>query len=319
MKIKMSCVGSGLAWLAFAVGAAAQEPLPVEGTVTLTSKRSLEYYVEGRQTIPARVHVSCQYGTRIVGRGENPVLVIEGSLSTVGTQQDRVVIQGLTIELAPSFETVRFADTTLTDSRVVTVEHKPGAGILHFEGSQIGGSSAVDVALTAGEFHALTSNFPASIHIRGVQKNTKDKPQDNRTKVLATQSYFYDLNASGLADLTIRHTRLNGTTTFEDCAEIMLEGVALEGSKCLVRHRLPGGLSKTRLSKCDFTLEELRFEAPGSKKSSIKIDKPWFQCCASDETIRAAVVRDGKDDPENGALVKLSKIRKRRNGFADEY
>ena len=37
---------------------------------------------------------------------------------------------------------------------------------------------------------------------------------------------------------------------------------------------------------------------------------------ASEETIRAQVLKDGQDDAENGAFVKLTKIRSKKNGFA---
>lgn len=303
-------------WLVWAGTTTAQVPLPVDGSATLTTKESAVYYVEGRQTIPARAHVSCQRGTRIVGRGKEPVLVVEGSFSTVGTEQDRVTVENLTIEPAPGFESLRFALTTLADVELATAAERPVDGILQFESAVFGPDSKLDVAMTAGELRALSSRFPASIRILGVPIPTKNKPADNRTKVLAVGASFVDLEVHGVDDLTVRHTHLSGTTMIDDCAEVLLEGARLEGTRAALRHSRPGGLRKSRLSKCDFYLDELILEAPASKTCAVKLDKAWFHGCDDVDAVRARL-RDGSDDPDNGAVAKISKLRDEPNGFAD--
>jgi len=304
--------------LACAGGAAsAQEPLPVTRSVTLDAKGGGVYYVEGRRTIPARSHVSCQRGVRIVGRGDAAVLVVEGSFSTVGTSTERCRLEGLTIEPAATFKSIRLVETDLGSGLAIrTPPKQPCEGVLHLENARAGTGAALSVEMTAGELHLLSSSFQEPVRVVGLRRMVGERFIDNRTAVLMSSGSVHELEIRGVAEVTLRHGRLGGAATLSNCGELQVDGCRLASPVLVVEHAEPGGLSDTRFTKCDFHVEELVLRSPGSKKDTVRIDKAWFAGCEDEEAVRARVLRDGTDDDENGAVARITKLRRAANGLA---
>lgn len=314
----MRTVPGALVVVLCAASVRAEEALTVDRSATLTTKQGDGvFFVEGRLTIPRGVHVSCQRGTRVVGRGEGAVLVVEGSFSVVGTREERCAVEGLAIELAPGFKNVRFAETELVEAcSIRTAEGLPAAGILQLETCQVPRQAVFEVELTEGELHFLETSVACPVKITGLPVPVGERLTDNRTSVLASGGSFAAFDMAGVSKSRLRHTKLRGEVTLANCGDLMLDGCRLDGPKVAVTHTEPGGLKDTRFTKCDFYLEELSFSAPGSKRSTVTIDKPYFECC-SDADALDKVVRDGADDATNGAVADVKKQRGERNGFAD--
>lgn len=302
--------------LAAAPALHAQVPLPVDRSCTLTEEESRVYTVEGRVTIPRGVHVSCQRGTRVEGLGEGATLVVEGSFSVVGTNLKPCAVDDLAIELAPGYKDVRFAETTLATCRIVTAKDRPASeGTLQLEACRLPSPTAIDVSLIDGEVHLLGTSPIQPMRITGLPYPVGERLTENRASVLVSSGSLNDLDVHGVAKFRVRHAFLKGATSFGSCGDLMIDGCSLSG-KLTIAHDEPGGLKDTRLTKCDFTLDELALRAPGSKRSTVTIDKPWFDGLEDESAVREKVLRDGKDDELNGALVVLKKLRKEPNGFA---
>ncbi len=95
--------------LAFTPAAFARDveiPVPVRKSTT-ASRDGATYIVEGRQRIGMGVTISVKQNTRILGRGEDPVLEVAGVLIIEGQPRQEVVIENVRIEPAKQFQGIR--------------------------------------------------------------------------------------------------------------------------------------------------------------------------------------------------------------------
>ena len=85
-----------------AQGRGREIPFPVKKTTILRTEK-VTYVVEGRQTIPAGVEITCLRDVYVVGKGKDAIIEVKGSLKVHGVGAREVIFENVKIELAPRF------------------------------------------------------------------------------------------------------------------------------------------------------------------------------------------------------------------------
>ena len=151
-----------------AQGRGKEIPFPVRKTTILRTEK-VTYVVEGRQTIPPGCRISISRGVKIVGRGEEPTLVVEGTLLIHGTRNDNVFIRDLVIEPSTRFGELRL---DMVDFRgaggVRNDKQKPVAGQIVIENAWMQLGAGIDVSMCSGQMLILNSSFGSPVRINGV-------------------------------------------------------------------------------------------------------------------------------------------------------
>ena len=286
----------------FAALAVAQDPLPVARSAKLQGGT---YFVDGRKTIPKGVKLLCQKGVRIVGRGKDPVLRVEGDFETHGLRGKEVVIANLHLELAGPFDRVRLAFATFQGTGGIrTAKDLPARGKLHLEDVKFEGSAELRVTFEKGliEMKRISSRAPAAI--RGVDA---DKPLKLDCFWCFQEYEFVSGFHGGLLvekvkDARVRWTRLGGlASSFKDCAALVLEACKFDSEEIEISQSKAGLLGKTKILKCDVYSATLVFKAPKQKgkRDRVVLDSCFFKNATNVNT----VLSDRIDRPEH---VKIS-------------
>jgi len=305
-----------------------EKPFPTR-TVIL-SREGVTYYVEGRQTIPWGAEVSVQKEARIVGRGPEAVLVVEGGLKVHGVAGGEVYIEGLVIELAPRSQEVRL-DTVIFVSGAVKTGEQPSSGRVIVENTDFCNDTLLDVALTAGDVNLINSTFFAPVRIRGAAPEggkctlkaflngcfyDPSRPKDSKRS--AAGGFLQGLAVESVPTVTVRNCRMTGSAAdFLDCGKLTFDGNRVDAKDLAFRQTEAGRFKSTKVQKCDISTPQVRFHAPAAKRRDVvPIDKCWFRGLTKRDEIEDKVIRDGKDDPECSVVVVIRKVNERPLGLA---
>ncbi len=296
----------------FASLAVAQDPLPVARSARL---RGGTYFVEGRKTIPKGVKLLCQKGVRIVGRGKEPVLRVEGDFETHGLRGSEVLIANLHIELAGPFVRMRLAFAKFQGTGGIrTAKELPARGTLHLEDVKFEGAADLRVTFEKGLIELKRTSSMAPAALRGVDAN---KPFKLDCFWCYQESEFVSGFHGGLLvekvkDARVRWTRLGGlASSFRDCASLVLEACKLDSRTITITQTKAGLLGKTKILKCDFYAEELIFKAPKKKgkRDKVALDSCYFKNASKASTVLSERI----DKPEHITVVIKKLLKKPKN------
>lgn len=295
-------------------------PFPVRKSTT-ASRDGATYFVEGHQRIGKGVTINCKQGIRIVGRGKDPTLEIEGSLIIEGQPRQEVLIENLRLAPAERFFEIRIEWTRMQSGSIATLEG--GAdGKLSLECTTV--AAPVDLAFRDGRIRILTSEFRAPVTLKGVPPEGKSGShvkidvnhccgKDREQGVELRAGFHRGLKVEAVPDVLVRGSWLaNAKYEFEDCARLTFDGNTLVGSHAAFRQTSAGGFRRTKITKCDFHDGRITFHAPpGPRQDKVILDKCWFAGKTDPDDILGSMVQDGTGDPACGVKVVLRKTNER--------
>ncbi len=316
-RLLMAFLGAGLL---VGIVAADEVPLPTSRSTTLRAGDNV-YVVKGRVKIPKGVKLLCQKGVRIVGRGEDPTLEVEGFFEAHGIRDQEVALEGIHIELTPRFEGLRLAFAVLrSGGGIRTAEKKPVSGRLHLEDVKFQGKATLNIELTGGLVEIKRTSAVSPVQIRAVD-SVKGKPNTARLDCFwcfaeyeFVSGFHGGLLVNGVNDVRVRWCRLGGEQSlFQNCRKFVLEACKLDSSVVAIEQSLRGQLGKTKVLKCDVYSETLRVKSPPAKKKElVQLDSCYFKHGSTVKQIHETI-EDANDDPQtpNGAIVRIKKVLKR--------
>ena len=309
-------VGAGCLALAVVVLMAAGAdskpvPFPVDRSRILRTEGAV-YLVEGRLTIPKGVEVSCQKDIYIRGVGKNATIVVQGSFQGHGVAAREIIFENVTVEPGESCQ----------DLHLDTVIFRKGGGIrsakgtsvkgkLFLEGVHLTGNTQLDVAMRGGSIDLAGIDCDALAKVVAVNANGRP----NKLKVKVRGSVFrkgFELREAH--DVTVRINSFAGErVTFVNCGTLIFDGNKVTAKRLEIVQQKAGRHKGTKLQKCDFYCDEISVWAPVQKGKSdtVKVDKCWFKGIEKAKDVHAKFLRDGNDDPKNGAKFALKKVNKR--------
>jgi len=293
-----------------------EKPLPTRRSVIL-NRRGATYFVEGRQTIPWGCEISISRDVKIVGRGEDPVLVVAGALHVHGTNNKNVFIEDLVIEPAARFREIRLDMVRFQGSGGIrNDDQKPVAGSIVVENSVFSSSIDFDVALSAGQVLILASSFSGRVVIDGVVAKGKLRNALSvniigcgSTAGRSLAGFQGGLFLTGANKVVVRNSRLGGERTeFRNCATITFDGNKVSATQLCFFQK---NFARTKLQKSDFYCETLILcGPPRARKQRVLIDKCWFKGLTRAKDINEEVIQDAKDHKNWGAVAMFRQIKK---------
>jgi len=317
-------LGLALLLLAGVASAGDEIPFPVRKSTT-ASHDGATYYVEGHQRIGKGVTINCKQGIRIVGRGEDPTLEIEGSLIIEGQPRQEVLIENLRIAPVEQFFEVRIEWTRMQSGSIATLEGGAG-GKLSIDSTTVVGP--VDLTFRDGRIRILTSEFRGPVTLRGVPPAGKSGSRvkidinhccskDRQSGVDLRAGFHSGLNIERVPQVLVRGCWLaNGKYEFEDCGKLTFDGNTLAASQTEFRQTSAGRFRRTKITKCDFHDGKVKFIAPaGPKADKVILEKCWFAGMTDPTDIRSKMVHDGTGDPECGVTAVFRKTNERPLGI----
>lgn len=296
-----------------------QVPFPTKKT-TILRKEGTVYYVEGRQRIPKGCQISCQKDVKIVARGKNAVLEVEGELKIHGVQDREVIIEGIWVEPAERFGAIQLDMVIFRDGGGVrTPARKTSSGKLVVENTTFNGGATLNVAMSSGTLDIRSTAAYSQLTIRAVPEEGKKKSSlvlaiiGNYNQMGGDGGGFVGgLSVQGVHKPTVRATRIaGGRCEFVDCPGTTFDGNKVNSNLLSFQNTVPGLFKGTKLQKCDIYSPRVSFRAPKGGKETVVIDKCWFRGLTKKKDILERVIRDSGDDPENGVTVKFRKINTR--------
>ncbi len=299
--------------------AVAGDERPLHTHKSTTIKAGPTYIVEGRKRVPPGCRLSIQKGVRIVGRGDNPVLVVAGAVHIHGVEVEQIIIENLQIVLAPRFEILRL-DYVRLSGDIRTAPDAPADGRLQVENAAIEGK--IDVTLTGGEVDLLDAGFSGEVRIRGVPASGK-KRSTARVKLLGCggiddgpYGFRSGVFLTGLTKAVVRNCGVGGyKSEFIDCKALMFDGNLVTSSSLTFRNPDAALFKGTKLLKNDIYSTSVVFSAPlGKKRVVVPVDKCWFRGVTDPEEIHE-LISDGRDDPKVGVVVKLRRLSEKVHGL----
>jgi len=292
-----------------AVAAPDEKPFPVARGVVL-KEEGVTYYVEGRQRIPKGVEITLQKDTKLVGRGDDPVLEVEGALMVCGVTGKEVEIENLWIEPQAKFTDVRLDTCTVRGKGGIRTVVEGGVdGRLFVEGCTFLDGATVQASLSANQVDLHSTHFYQPVTLKALVP-----PGAKATKAavfLHKGCYEADLSVEGFADTTVRAVVIRGgKATFKDCGKFTFDANRLEVNALEIRYSDSGRFKNAKMEKCDVYRTKILLWAPVQKNLNelLVCDKCWFNGVTDDKKIRETVFTDGDDDPACGVKVKFQKI-----------
>ena len=294
-----------------------ERPFPVGRTTILRAGRVV-YVVEGTITIAEGVDISLQKDVHVVGRGESPTLRVEGTLKVHGVGLREVIFEGVTVELAPDFRDVQLDMVIFRNGGGIhTSDDKPSAGKLFVENVVLKDSASIDLRFRRGSIDLSSVTCGASTGVAAVEDEAGEV---GKLRLNIRGSDLSNLTVRNGHDVTVRLTRLAGAAAeFHDCRTLTIDGNKVNASLLAITHSNPGGLTKTKVTKCDVYSEAVEVRSPlknGRVGDKVVVDRCWFKGVTDQRALRAEVIRDAEDDPENGARLVLRKVSARPNELA---
>ena len=291
------------------VSAEGEKPFPV-GRTAILNARGTTYFVEGRQTIPPGCRISISRGVKIVGSGEEPTLVVEGTLLIHGTRNDNVFIRDLVIEPGTRFGEVRLDMVDFRGAGGVRNDRsKPVSGRIVIENAWMQLGAGIDVSMCSGQMLILNSSFGSPVRINGV--TPKGKPRNSvkvsingcgGSKGRGSNGFAAGLLVKGAYKVLIRNSRLGGNRAeFWSCSTLTFDGNKVDAEAMIVSQ---DSFTKAKLQKSDFYCDTLVLSAPPrAHKQRVLIDKCWFRDLTRPRDINEKIIHDGRDDHKCGVVA----------------
>ncbi len=295
--------------------AAAEVPFPTNKTQTLR-KEFGEYYVEGRQVIPKNVSITSLRQMKLVGRGENPTLVVEGVLDLRAVTGGWARIENLRIELAPTAKELVLMDVELgRGAKLVPSDAGPAKAKVSFNGSKILHGGSFEVLMDAGKVAVMASLTSGPMTIRGAMRS-ETKGSNLDVVVVTNKGPNFGIRGGlvieGARDVTVRLSDLAGERVrLENNEKLAFDTSNVRCEVLEFRHERAGRLPKAKIEACDFRCDRMLFVAPAKKEGKtgrLAISKSWFGGRLDEDLIRTDMIRDAEVDPESGIEVVLRKI-----------
>ena len=332
-------VGAVAVAMAFSAGGWRQEiaragdaeavPFPVEKTTILRNEKAV-YFVEGRRRIPKGVDLTVLRGVRIVGRGKDATLEVEGNFSAHGVFDREVVFENVTLVPMPVFGNIRIDQTIFSGGGVVCPESAPCSGYFMLELMDFVNGAKLDLTVAAGsaELSSVCADAPVRIRavdtagdkgntvkveIRGCIQDSRFKCQPHGGRV----GLVGGLDLQGANEMIVRLSRLGGAlTAVRDWRKgLIFDGNKVDSKRLELTQPAAGRFSKAQLFKCDVYSSEVVFSAPPANAKEVEdtpIERFWFLKAPTDKAAAEALIQDGADAPEtNGVRVKVGKLNER--------
>lgn len=315
--------------LAFTPAAFARDveiPFPVRKSTT-ASRDGATYIVEGRQRLGMGVTISVKQNTRILGRGEDPVLEVAGVLIIEGQPRQEVIIENVRIEPAKQFQGIRIEWARMLSGSIEIAEDTSVSGALTIDSSTIMGP--INLTFSKGKVRFENAEFRSLVEING--KPSKDSRfafaplairimncrggLSERYKLIS--GIHAGLRITGAKDVLLRaNWMVGGDYEFADCGKLMFDGNTVVECATTFKQSSAGCFKKTRVTKCDFYAGSVTFSAPkAEKRDKVPVDKCWFGGITSTDDVLQNWVLDCSRDPNCNVKVMLRKLNKRPLGI----
>jgi hypothetical protein len=315
------------AWLvASAHGAAGdgatERPLPVDRTTILPSGGT--YVVEGRVRIPKGIEITIQKDTKLVGRGKDATIELEGELQIHGVADSKVLMENVTIEVQPQFGDVRLDMVKVSGASrgVVSPKGKPVDGRIMIMNTEFEGASGLDVTMSGNEVDLQRVYVRAPVRVKAV--DPAGQP-GNRVKLNLLNNYtgpttvepgalMGGVLVDNVHEVVVRACRIAGEKArFTDCDEVTFDANQVLCSSVEITHSAPGGFAKTSISKCDVRCQSILLFAPAAagKTEIVSVDKCWFEGETDEKAVRTRFLRDKDDDAKCGVRADVTKLMER--------
>lgn len=293
-----------------------ERPFPVERT-TILREEKIVYTVEGRQTIPEGIEITCLKDVHVKGVGDGAVIEVEGALKVHGVGTREVIFENVTIELAPNFKDVQMDMCIFREgAQVRTPKDVAVDGKLFLELNEFRGGSTIDVTFASGSVDIASLCSDAPVRVTAV--DPEDGPP-NKVKVTVrgcTQQNEHlglrgGLIITGAHDATVRINRLGGDLcSFRDCRTLMFDGNKVDAKTLEFVQSGEGTFRRSKFLKCDVYSDTVKFHSAQTEKKDpdrITVDRWWFRGETNPREILGKIVLDGTDDETNAARVRLVK------------
>ncbi len=325
MKRLIACCA---ALFVLTLAALAQEPFPTDKTTTLRAEGA-SYFVEGRCKIPSSVDIVSLRATRIVGRGEEAVLEVSGSLELKAVTGGEVVLENVWIELAADAKSLYFSRCSFKSGGIRTAADAPTSAKVFGENNWFENSASFDVAVTAADIavHGGGSRKPFVVRGLPISEKAANKSrlfmlswngqENGRQKGLNG-----GLEVDGVADVLIRNCVVRGAQTrLANCAKLEFDGNLVLSSRAEFVQSTYGRFGSTRISNTDFRLDDkLRLISPAQEKKAerLLLDHCWFGGPVEPAEVTGPIVVDQTIDPSTGVLAIYKKTSPTPNGLAGQ-
>lgn len=288
------------------------KPFPLRTTILRDNDAT--YYVEGTQRIPKGVEISCQQGIKIIGRGSDAVLEVEGSLQVHGVNTRKVVFENVTISTPQEFEDVHIDHCVFRGTGgLIVPEDSPVDGKFFVEHTRFHRGTRLEVTMTRGHIDvgSVYSSDPAVI--RAVVPEGKT---ENNVRVIVRDCSAEGGGAlwgglvieviEGAKDANVRRNLLGGDEArFDDCKKLTFDSNLVTAAALIFRQSSRGHIAKTKISKCDIKSTRLEAYCPQEKGSKEKlfIDNCWFRGETKKSVIHEQIINDATDVEGNSVHV----------------
>lgn len=321
-------IASCAALFVLTLAALAQEPFPTDKTTTLRAEGA-SYFVEGRCKIPSSVDIVSLRATRIVGRGEEAVLEVSGSLELKAVTGGEVVLENVWIELAADAKSLYFSRCSFKSGGIRTAADAPTSAKVFGENNWFENSASFDVAVTAADIAVHGGGSRKPFVVRGLPISDKaanksrlfmlswNGQENGRQKGLNG-----GLEVDGVADVLIRNCVVRGAQTrLANCAKLEFDGNLVLSSRAEFVQSTYGRFGSTRISNTDFRLDDkLRLISPAQEKKAerLLLDHCWFGGPVEPAEVTGPIVVDQTVDPSTGVLAIYKKTSPTPNGLAGQ-
>lgn len=308
--------------------AATQQPFPTEKTTTLREEGT-SYFVEGRTKIASSVDISSLRATHIVGRGEEAVLEVSGSLELKAVTGGEVILENVWIELAADAKSLYFSRCTFRSGGIRTGEDAPTSAKVFGENNWFENQARFEVAVTGADIAVHGGGSRRPFVVRGVPVSDKaanksrlfmlswNGQENGRQKGLNG-----GLEVDGVADVLIRNCIVRGAQTrLANCPKLEFDGNLVLSSKAEFLQTAYGRFGSTRIANTDFKLDDkLRLVSPAQDKKAerLLLDHCWFGGPTEPAEITGPIVVDQTVDPSTGVLATYKKTSPTPNGLAGQ-
>lgn len=271
----MRCLG---VLLVAALAARAQEPLPIK-SAKLTGKT---YTLTGWHKLEKGVHLTLGKGVKVVGQGKGGVLNLEGGgLEIAGAPGEEVVLENVWVNLGWKFNRLKIAHAKISGKGGVSVPHEAQTrGKARLENVAFSGDASIWVTFHEGgmELFNVTAQSTCQIASTGADRNVKLAITGCRFVSKGDPKVIQ----GGLTLDTVKEAKLVNTQVggmgamFKGVSKLTLEGCRFDGRGFLVKQDLKGRMSKTKVSRCDFAMPDIRFQGPARGRERVTLTDCHF-------------------------------------------
>ena len=326
MRTTLACAAAAAFFAAAARGApaegTAEKPLPFDKTTILPSGGT--YFVEGRIRIPKGIEITVQKDTKLVGRGKDATIELEGDLKIHGVADSKVAMEGITIEVQPKFGEVRLDMVKVTGpSRgIVSLKGKPVDGRIMVLNTEFEGAAGLDVTMIENEVDLQRVYVRAPVRVKAVDP---EGTPGNRVKLNLLNNYtgpatiepgalMGGVLVENVHEVVVRACRIAGEkASFKDCDLVTFDANQVLCASVEITQKAPGRFGKTSISKCDVRCQKIVLFAPAApgKTEIVPVDKCWFEGETDESAVRTKFLRDKDDDEKCGVRADVTKLMER--------